>query len=241
MFQFHAQVEPAGFAAAIDDLSEQETVWEVYLDGAARGDRLSYLQPDTAAGYITDEPGKSGLPVAEQRDPNSLISRKTRLAPLVHASISSGDTMGIRRNNKRMATKGTSRKSGPAPKLDKGGQLERVRRICVAIPGTFEKLSHGEPTFFTPERVFAMFSNNHHGDGHVAVWLPAAPGVQTELIAEAPEIYFRPPYVGPSGWVGVELTKVDDEQLGALIREAHRVVNAKAQARSARRPSGRTS
>jgi hypothetical protein len=71
-----------------------------------------------------------------------------------------------------------------------------------------------------------MFANNHHGDGHVAVWLPAAAGVQA-LIEEAPETYFRPPYVGASGWVGVELSKVGDEQLGALIREAFRLMDLK--------------
>ena len=107
-------------------------------------------------------------------------------------------------------------------------QLERVRRICASIPGTVEKVSHGEPTFFTPKRVFVMFANNHHDDGHVAVWIPAAPGAQAALIEEAPNVYFRPPYVGVSGWVGVELEGVDDEQLGALIREAFRVVGAKA-------------
>jgi len=106
-------------------------------------------------------------------------------------------------------------------------QLERVRRICLAAPGSYEKLSHGAPTFFSPKRVFAMFVDNHHDDGHVAVWLPAAPGVQAALIEEAPEIYFRPPYVGVNGWVGVELSKVDDEQLGSLIREALRVVTTK--------------
>ena len=112
--------------------------------------------------------------------------------------------------------------------MDHGTQLERVRRICASIPGTVEKVSHGEPTFFTPKRVFVMFANNHHDDGHVAVWIPAAPGVQAALIEEAPNVYFRPPYVGVSGWVGVELAGVDDEQLGALIREAFRVVDTKA-------------
>jgi hypothetical protein len=111
-----------------------------------------------------------------------------------------------------------------------GSQIERVRRICGSIPGTIEKLSHGEPTFFTPKRVFAMFANNHHGDGHIAVWLPAASGAQAALIEEAPDTYFRPPYVGIAGWVGVELAKVDDEQLGALIREAFRLMTAKASA-----------
>jgi hypothetical protein len=119
-------------------------------------------------------------------------------------------------------------KAGPAPKLDDGKQLARVRAICTSIPGAIEKVSHGEPTFFTPKRVFAMFSNNHHGDGRVAVWLPAANGVQEALIEEVPETYFRPPYVGVSGWVGVELSNVDDEQLGTLIREAFRFVDRKA-------------
>jgi hypothetical protein len=120
-------------------------------------------------------------------------------------------------------------KMSPIPhKKDDGTQLERVRRICNSIPGIVEKISHGEPTFFTPKRVFAMFSNNHHGDGHIALWLPAGFGVQGALIEESPDVYFRPPYAGSSGWVGVELSKVDDEQLGALIREAFRLVTAKA-------------
>ena len=126
-----------------------------------------------------------------------------------------------------MPAKAGQRKSEPPPKLDGGTQLGRVRRICASIPGTTEKISHGEPTFFTPKRVFAMFSNHHHGDGHVAVWLPAAPGVQEALIEESPETYYRPPYVGVSGWVGVELSKVSDEQLGALIREAFRLMSTK--------------
>jgi hypothetical protein len=49
--------------------------------------------------------------------------------------------------------------------------LERVRRICLALPGTSERLSHGEPTFFVQKKVFVMFANNHHNDGHIAVWL----------------------------------------------------------------------
>src|SRR5215471_21454257 len=129
------------------------------------------------------------------------------------------------RHNKKMA-KPKAREIERPPKLDNGTQLDRVRRICSSIPGTIEKISHGEPTFFTPKRVFAMFSNNHHGDGHVALLVPAGPGVQAALIEEAPDTYYRPPYVGVSGWVGVELKKVDDEQLGALIREAYRIITS---------------
>jgi hypothetical protein len=98
--------------------------------------------------------------------------------------------------------------------------LSRVRRICLGMPEAAEKLSHGAPTFFARKRVFAMFANNHHGDGRIAVWIPAAPGHQAMLIATSPEIYFRPPYVGPAGWVGIELDNIDDEELACHIRDA---------------------
>jgi len=106
--------------------------------------------------------------------------------------------------------------------------LQRVRRICMALPETLEKLSHGEPTFFAGgKRVFAMFANNHHQDGQIAVWIPAAPGLQQALIQEAPETYFRPPYVGPSGWVGIELERIRDEELAAHIHQAWKMVAPK--------------
>ena len=121
-------------------------------------------------------------------------------------------------------TRSKSRASGGK---DDGTQVRRLRRLCLAMPGAVEKISHGEPTFFTPKRVFAMFANNHHADGHVAVWLPAGDGVQEALIDEAPQIYVRPPYVGSSGWIGVELSRVDDDQLASLIREAFNLIAAK--------------
>jgi hypothetical protein len=112
-------------------------------------------------------------------------------------------------------------------------QLRRVRRICTELPDTMEKLSHGEPTFFVHKRVFAMFSNNHHRDGHVAVLLPAPPGLQEALIEEAPGCYYRPPYVGGSGWIGVELDQVGDEALAGHIREAWRLIVKKSKPKRA--------
>ena len=98
--------------------------------------------------------------------------------------------------------------------------LRRVRRICKAMPGCTEKLSHGEPTFFVGKKVFTMFANNHHNDGHIAVWVPAAQGVQAALVKTAPATFFRPPYVGVRGWVGIELDAISDEELASHIREA---------------------
>jgi hypothetical protein len=102
--------------------------------------------------------------------------------------------------------------------------LRRVRRICAALPETLEKLSHGEPTFFVSKKVFAMFSNNHHNDGHIAVLLPAAIGIQAMLIESSPEKFYKPPYVGVRGWVGIELDRVTDEELAFHVHEAWRLI-----------------
>ena len=110
-------------------------------------------------------------------------------------------------------------------------QLQRVRRFCLSLPEASEKLSHGEPTFFVKKRVFAMFSNNHHNDGHVAALLPAPPGAQEALIEEAPNAYYRPPYVGGAGWIGVELDQVGDAALEGHIKEAWNLI--------ARKPRGK--
>lgn len=105
--------------------------------------------------------------------------------------------------------------------------LERVRRICGALPETSERLSHGEPTFFVRNKVYVMFANNHHGDGHIAVWVPAPPGFQAGLIESGPEVYFRPPYVGARGWVGIELTRIEDADLQFHIRVAWELIAPK--------------
>jgi uncharacterized protein YdhG (YjbR/CyaY superfamily) len=101
-------------------------------------------------------------------------------------------------------------------------QLERVRRICSTMPTVFEKTSHGSPTFFVEKNkgVFTMFMDNHHHDGELAVWLAAPPGLQSAMIEDAPEIYFNPPYVGTSGWVGVRLDRISDAALTIHIRKS---------------------
>lgn len=103
---------------------------------------------------------------------------------------------------------------------DGAKQIERVRRICLALPETWEKISHGEPTWFVRKKVFAMFSNNHHNDGHVAVTVPAAIGIQEMLIKRSPKKFYRPPYVGVRGWVGIEVDQVSDKELALHINEA---------------------
>jgi hypothetical protein len=105
--------------------------------------------------------------------------------------------------------------------------LERVRQFCLALPGTSEKISHGEPTFFVGKKVFVMFANNHHNDGHIAVWLPIQSGFQETLINAEPEKFFKPPFVGIRGWVGIELNRVSDEELAMYVQEAWHLIAPK--------------
>lgn len=107
--------------------------------------------------------------------------------------------------------------------------IERVRRICRALPGAQEKISHGEPTWFAGAgKVFAMIDDHHHGSPHLSVWLPAPSGVQETLVSADPARYFRPPYVGQRGWVGVVLDARPDWRVVAdLVEEAYRLVATK--------------
>ena len=104
--------------------------------------------------------------------------------------------------------------------------LARLRAICLALPEANERISHGEPTWFAGKgKVFAMFDNHHHGAFHLAVWLPAGLGAQEALVESDPERYFRPPYVGPSGWVGVVLdARPDWAKVAWLVEQAYRTV-----------------
>jgi uncharacterized protein YdhG (YjbR/CyaY superfamily) len=133
----------------------------------------------------------------------------------------------------REQTKG-GRKKGRA------AQLARVRRLCSTLPSVSEKLSHGTPTFFVQKDkgVFAMFADNHHEDGHLALWVPVPDGLQPLLIADAPATYFKPPYVGSSGWVGIELDQIRDDALKIHVHEAWQLV-ARKSTRGERMPRAR--
>ncbi len=104
--------------------------------------------------------------------------------------------------------------------------IERARRLCLAFPDANEKVSYGEPTWFAGAgKVFAMIDDHHHGAPHLSLWLPAPAGAQRALIGSDPGRYFRPPYVGARGWIGVVLdTKPDWSTVAALVEEAYRHV-----------------
>jgi hypothetical protein len=107
--------------------------------------------------------------------------------------------------------------------------LKRTRAVCLALPEATERLSHGSPTWFVRDKkTFVTFVDDHHGDGRLAIWCAAPPGVQEELVAQEPERFFRPPYVGHRGWLGVRLdVDVDWDEMEGIVEDAYRQVAPK--------------
>jgi hypothetical protein len=111
----------------------------------------------------------------------------------------------------------------PRTKAD-GRAIDRLRRICLALPDATEKIAWGEPTW-RAGKIFAQMDTHHHGADHVAVWLPAAFGAQEALVAAHPEVFFVPPYVGVKGWIGVRIDRSPDwKVIAGLVEDAYRLV-----------------
>jgi hypothetical protein len=107
--------------------------------------------------------------------------------------------------------------------------LDRMRALCLALPEVTERLSHGAPTWFVRDKkTFVTYVDDHHGDGRLAIWCAAAPGVQELLVDEEPARFFVPPYVGHRGWLGVRLdVEPDWAELAGIVEDAYRMVAPK--------------
>ncbi|MDN3354055.1 MmcQ/YjbR family DNA-binding protein [Actinomadura sp. DC4] len=107
--------------------------------------------------------------------------------------------------------------------------LERLRGICLGLPETTERISHGSPAWFVRGKTtFVRYADDHHGDGRLAFWCAAPPGVQEALVAEDPNTYYVPAYVGVHGWLGVRLdVPADWVVIAELVEDAYRKVAPK--------------
>jgi len=116
-------------------------------------------------------------------------------------------------------------------------ELERVRRIALALPEVNERVSHGEPCFFVRDkRPLCYFHDDHNGDGRISLWCPVPDGVQEDMVSAEPERFFAPPTSASGvfrGWLGVYLDtsgklKVDWREVSAIVEDAFRHVAPKA-------------
>lgn len=106
--------------------------------------------------------------------------------------------------------------------------LARLRTLIGALPETSEKLSHGAPTWWGGKKTFACFHDGGYDGGRRAVWIKAPDGAQEALVAADPDRFYRPKYLGPSGWVGVRLEgEVDWSEVRSLLVQGYRLVAPK--------------
>jgi hypothetical protein len=115
---------------------------------------------------------------------------------------------------------------GPASRDADPADIEnRVRAICLALRGCEERPSHGSPAFFVGRQFVMLWPSGHHDDSFPHLWCAAPPGVQEELARTEPDRFFRPPYVGHRGWIGVRLDgDVDWDEVAGLCEDAYRAV-----------------
>ncbi len=120
--------------------------------------------------------------------------------------------------------------------MDQDATLARIREICLGLPETSERLSHGAPTFFVRGKLaFVMVLSNHHGDGRFAIWCAAPDGMQKLLVDSDQDRFFVPPYVGHRGWLGVRLDRgLNWDELAGVIEEAYAEVAPRKLVESAR-------
>ena len=109
--------------------------------------------------------------------------------------------------------------------MSRADPLPRLRKLCMALPEVEERLSHGEPTWFVQgKRTFVTYADAHHDD-RVAFWCAAPPGDQEALVGERPPQFFRPPYVGGRGWLGVYLDVEQDwDEIAEIVLDAYRTI-----------------
>ena len=137
--------------------------------------------------------------------------------------------MGARLHATLAAMEATPREDLPYTDDDVAEAADRLRRICTELPEVTERVSHGAITFFVRgKRTVGYLTDDHHGDGRLALVCAAPQGAQDDLIRQEPERFFRPPYVGHRGWIGVRLdVDVDWDEIAAIVASSYRCVAPK--------------
>lgn len=161
---------------------------------------------------------------------SAIVARSGRFFLLVDeeirrdAGVRIGDLVVI-----SIAPETTPEKTASVRRKGDGGKiLTRIRSVVASLPETSEKLAWGAPTFRVREKMFAMYLDDHHGDGRVALWCKAPPGAQEAMVAAQPEQFFIPPYVGKGGWIGIHLDRgLEWSAIAALLAEAWRAAAPK--------------
>ena len=105
----------------------------------------------------------------------------------------------------------------------------KLRALCLALPEAVEQETWGRPTYRVREKIFAM---PREAEGNPAVWLKAPEGAQDILVGSDPKRFFRPPYVGPKGWIGIvldasDIGPADWDEVAAMVEHSYVLIAPK--------------
>jgi hypothetical protein len=130
------------------------------------------------------------------------------------------------RTSQTVGVEPTPRDELPYSDADVAAATERLRELCAELPEVTERVSHGSVTFFVRDkRAVAYLTDDHHGDGRLALIAAAPAGVQEDVVRSEPDRFFRPPYVGHRGWIGLRLDRdVDWDEVRDVLHDAYRQV-----------------
>ena len=113
-------------------------------------------------------------------------------------------------------------------------QLDRLREICLAFPEATEQVfgGHTTPTFRVRDKIFVMYHEDRNDGGKLtgtSIWCKAPPGAQEIFVGSDPERFYRPPYVGPKGWIGfvLDVKPIDWTLVEDLARDSYRMTAPK--------------
>jgi hypothetical protein len=127
---------------------------------------------------------------------------------------------------KKTAKPATTATRAAKPKAAKvNDPLARVRAFCLSLPEVTEVEAWGAPTFRVKGKIFLMYAppTSHYTNGRCAAWILSVNMEQDLVLRARPDRYFKPPYVGPSGWIGAWLDKSPPwAEIEELIRDAWR-------------------
>jgi hypothetical protein len=103
--------------------------------------------------------------------------------------------------------------------------LGRVRELALSFPDAAEKISHGHPAFFTT-KVFAYYGGSVKVDGayrqHERSVLVLVDAGERAALLDGGRCYL-PAYLGPAGWIGVDLADDTDwDEIGELLDASYR-------------------
>jgi hypothetical protein len=102
-------------------------------------------------------------------------------------------------------------------------RLEKLTKICMALPGASKEAMHGHVAFKVGKKTFAYYLNDHHGDGIVSVCCKVLAGDNERLIDGNPRKFYMPAYIGPRGWVALRVDRatVDWSEVQELLRGSY--------------------